>query len=199
MMEQSTMYMGIKVSARKWKFCFWSGSKKREKTVDAGDQQATLNEIEAAKNKINLPTDCKVRSCYEAGRDAFWIHRFLKKNGIENVVVDPASIEVNRRKRRAKNDRLDAKKLVEMLYRYWELKETKVWKVVQVPSEQDEDDRELHRHMQQLQKDCQRFTNRIKATLCKFGIQVNNIRDCDLTRLRDWVALTFCKFLIMVM
>jgi len=67
------------------------------------------------KARCQLAADAPVRSCYEAGRDGFWLHRWLAAHGITNLVVDPASIEVNRRARRAKTDRLDADKLLSML------------------------------------------------------------------------------------
>ena len=69
------------------------------------------------KSRRNLPTSATVVSCYEAGRDGFWIHRALTTLGIRNRVVDSASIEVNRRARRTKTDRIDALKLVMMLVR----------------------------------------------------------------------------------
>jgi transposase len=64
-------------------------------------------EIEQAKERFGLPEEAAVISCYEAGRDGFWLHRYLEANDVKNVVVDSASIEVNRRFRRAKTDRLD--------------------------------------------------------------------------------------------
>ncbi len=65
-------------------------------------------EIRAAKKRFGLPEDAQVVCCYEAGRDGFWPHRFLLAHGVQNQVVDSSSIEVNRRQRRAKSDRLDA-------------------------------------------------------------------------------------------
>ena len=59
-----------------------------------------------------------MHSCYEAGRDGWWLHRWLREQGIDNIVVDSASIEVNRRARRAKTDRLDGDKLLALLLRY---------------------------------------------------------------------------------
>ena len=97
-----------------------------------GHRWPALAEIKAAKKRFGLPENAAVVSCYEAGRDGFWLHRFLLSQGFENLVVDSASIEVNRRKRRAKSDRLDAVKLVEMLIR-WCNGEQKVWSVVRVP------------------------------------------------------------------
>ena len=72
-------------------------------------------------------------SCYEAGRDGFWLHRWLIEHGIDNIVVDSASIEVNRRARRVKTDRLDGDKLLAMLLRYAG-GERRVWWVVRVPA-----------------------------------------------------------------
>jgi transposase len=83
-------------------------------------------------------------SCYEAGRDGFWLHRYLQGGGIDNVVVDSASLEVDRRLRRAQTDRIDAGKLLKMLIRYHG-GEKQLWRVVRVPSQEDEGARHLHR------------------------------------------------------
>jgi transposase len=77
-----------------------------------------VNEICDAKRRFSLPPSTPVISCCEAGRDGFWLHRFLASNKIENLIVDSASIEVNRRRRRAKSDNLDGTKLVGMLIRW---------------------------------------------------------------------------------
>ena len=108
-----------------------------------------------------------------AGRNVFWIHRYLESQGIENLVVDSASLEVNRRKRRAKTDRIDAGKLLRMLLRYWG-GEKQVWSVVRVPSEQDEDARHLHRSLDSLKSERTRYRNRIKGLLVQQGIKVSN-------------------------
>jgi transposase len=129
---------------------------------------ALQDEIRAAKKRFGLSEDAPVRSCYEAGRDGFWLHRYLVSKGIENLVVDSASIEVNRRARRAKTDRLDAGKLVSMLIRY-HCGEKKVWSVVHVPSVEAEDQRHLHRQMSKFKADRTRHTNRIKGLLAGQG------------------------------
>ncbi len=90
-----------------------------------------------------------MRSCYEAGRDGFWVHHFLEQLGIRNLVIDSSSIEVNRRLRRAKSDKLDAASLVGLLIRYRE-GETKVLSTVVVPDVEDEDNRHVHRELNQL-------------------------------------------------
>jgi transposase len=75
-------------------------------------------EIERTKVRFGLPADVRVVSCYEAGRDGFWLHRALTQMAGENLIVDSSSIEVNRRKRRPKTDRRDGVKLVGMLWRW---------------------------------------------------------------------------------
>ncbi len=112
-----------------------------------------------------------MKSCYEAGRDGFWIHRCLDALDISNVVVDSSSIEVNRRKRRAKTDRLDVGKLSTMLVRY-HIGEEKVWSVVRVPSEQDEDRRQLHHTLSEKKRDRTRVINRMKGLLTSQGVRI---------------------------
>jgi len=98
--------------------------------------------IKKARERFGLPCDCPVFSCYEADRDGFWLHRLLTQMGMENLIVDSSSIEVNRRARRAKTDRLDAEKLLSMLLRY-HAGEKKLWSVVDVPTPEQEDGRHL--------------------------------------------------------
>jgi transposase len=111
----------------------------------------------------------QVVSCYEAGRDGFWLDRFLRAHGIENRIVDSASIEVRRRARRVKTDRLDAQKLLTMLHRE-ALGEENLWSVVHVPAVADEDARSLQREYRTLVKERSRSSNRIKGLLASQGI-----------------------------
>ena len=101
----NVMYIAFELSNSKWKLAFGNGVKKRLKTVKAGDMVALMEEIEKSKKHFKLGDEVQVYSCYEAGRDGFWIHRYLESVGICNIVVDSSSIEVNRRARRAKSDR----------------------------------------------------------------------------------------------
>src|SRR5215475_4384182 len=139
-----TLFLAFELGENKWKLGCTTGAaqRPRERQVPAGDCQAVLEEIRRAKSRFGLPPEARVVSCYEAGRDGFWLHRALLAAGVTNVVVDAASIEVPRRARRAKTDRLDARKLVTMLLRYID-GERPVWHVVHVPSEADEDRRHL--------------------------------------------------------
>src|SRR5262245_47598710 len=104
------LYLALELGQKAWKLAFTVGlgQKPRLKTIPARDTEALMAEIAAAKKRFALPEGAPVASCYEAGRDGFWLHRFLLSKKVEDLVVDSASIEVNRRKRRAKSDRLDA-------------------------------------------------------------------------------------------
>jgi transposase len=127
------------------------------------------------KAQLGCLVTAPVHSCYEAGRDGFWLHRYLLNRGIQNVVVDSSSIEVNRRRRRAKTDRLDARKLVTMLMRAV-AGERKVWHVVRVPSIVDEDRRQIHRELLTARRDRARLTNRIKGVLASHGVPLATLR-----------------------
>jgi transposase len=95
--KESILYIAFELSNSKWKLAFSDGYKVRYKTISAGDLAQLQTEIKLAKRKFKLTEDVKVLSCYEAGRDGFWIHRYLESQGIENLVEDSASLEVNRR------------------------------------------------------------------------------------------------------
>jgi transposase len=128
-----------------------------------------------------------VVSCYEAGREGFWLHRFIQSHGISNHVVDSSSIEVNRRKRRAKSDALDVRKLVSMLMRY-EQGERDVWRVVNVPTVDAEDRRHLHRDLETLKQERASTTTRIKGLLSSQGIRLTSLNKFpeQLAALRLW-------------
>lgn len=128
------------------------GKRPRQRQVRPRDREAVLCEIEETKRRFGLGSAVRVVSCYEAGREGFWLHRWLTSEGIENRVVDSASIEVNRRKRRVKADRLDGRKLLRLLIRH-ESGERGVWSVVRVPSVEAEDARQVHREMTALKRD----------------------------------------------
>src|SRR5689334_3138494 len=139
---QETLYVALELSGKSWKLAMTDGGVKlRIATVPVGAIHAVLAAAEKGKEKLGLVEGARVVSCYEAGRDGFWIHRALVAAGFENVVVDPSSIEVDRRQRRAKTDRLDAQKLVLQLVRHAERGDR--FHVVRVPSVRDEDDRRL--------------------------------------------------------
>lgn len=171
--SESVLFLALELSASKWRIgtTVGLGQKPREKSIDSGDLDGLLEEVAEAKERFGLTEDVRVVSCYEAGRDGFWIHRWLEAEEIENVVVDPASVQVDRRKKRAKTDRLDLGMLLRCLIR-WFGSEPKVWSVVQVPSVKDDDDRQLHRELQALRCERTRHTNRIKSLLISQGVKI---------------------------
>ena len=101
-------------------------------TVAAGDTAAVASLILKAAARFKISGRSEVYSVYEAGRDGWWFHRWLCELGVGNIVVDPASIEVNRQARQAKTDRLDADKLLAMLIRHHAGE--RVWSVLRQPS-----------------------------------------------------------------
>lgn len=165
------LYMAIELSNEKWKlgFTIGFGQPPRLREVDARDLTGLVKEIRLAKERFGLRQDATVLSCYEAGRDGFWLHRYLLTIGVTNLIVDSASIEVNRRKRRAKTDRMDVGKLLTMLMRYQQ-GEKKVWSTVHVPSLQEEDQRQVHRELMALKAEQTHHINLIKGLLASQGV-----------------------------
>ena len=212
--SSSVLYLAFELSSKKWKlgFSIGLGQKPRIRTIDAGEWTVLKTEIKAAKKRFHLSDECDVVSCYEAGRDGFWLHRLLTAEGITNYIVDSASIEVNRRKRRAKADRLDAESLLRMLIRY-SFGEQKVWSVIRVPSVEEEDRRQPHRELSALEKEKNRTSNRIRGLLTTQGIRLEGALDLSDKRLdsirmwdgtplapglksrirREWAHLVFLK------
>jgi transposase len=175
---EPVLALSFELGTSEWKMAFSTGlgQPPRHRVVPARDLAAVQREITQAKQRFGLPADARVASCYEAGRDGFWIHRALLAMGVENLIVDSASIEVSRRGRRAKTDRLDAGKLVRMLLR-WLAGDTRVWKMVRVPTLEEEDRRQLHRELMTARRDRTRITNRIKALLFAQGIRLSALAD----------------------
>jgi len=172
-MNKGVLHLALELGRKKSKvgFTIGLGQKARKKNIDAGDREALRNEIVLAKRRFGLPDDARVVSCYEAGPDGFWLHRWLRSIGVENVVVDSASIQVNRRKRRAKSDGLDVEDLLKLLCRHT-MGEKKVWSVVRVPPPQIEDLRQVHRDLATLTEERTRIRNRIRGLLAGHGVAV---------------------------
>jgi transposase len=186
---EPVLYLAFELSEAHWKLglTIGVGQRPRERNIRSCDLVALRDEIQRAKKRFDLPASVTVVSCYEAGRDGFWLHRYLTQEGIENLVVDSSSIEVNRRQRRAKTDRMDVEKLLSQLIRY-RSGDRKVWSVVHVPSVEDEDRRHLNRELSAAKKDRTRHSNRIKGLLVGQGIRLA-IKDDFLDRLdavRTW-------------
>jgi transposase len=171
--KQGRLYLALELGWSQWKLGFTTqaGQKPRLRTIKARDLMALGEEIRRAKERFGLAASARVLSCYEAGRDGFWLHRYLVSVGVENQVVDSSSIEVNRRQRRAKTDKLDVIKLGVLLGRY-DSGEKKVWSVVRVPSVAEEDGRQVGRELESLKKERTEHCNRIRGLLASQGVEV---------------------------
>jgi transposase len=167
------LYLAFELGRKQWQLGFTTGmaQQPRERTIRACDLMAVETEIDRARVRFGLAAHAEVFSCYEAGRDGFWLHRFLESVGHTNYVVDSASVEVKRRARRAKTDRLDLRALLRLLIRY-QAGEYRVWSVVNTPSPEAEDARQLHRELLALRRDRTRTSNRMKGLMATQGIDL---------------------------
>jgi len=168
------LLLAFELGQRSWKLGFTTGMGQppRFRQIPARAHEALANEIALAKKRLRLPTDAPVLSCYEAGREGFWLHRFLESQGVTNYVVDSSSIEVNRRSRRAKTDRLDLVGLLTLLARYV-LGDRRAWRVVRVPTILEEDARHFPRTLEALTQDRTRLVNRLKSLLLTQGLSLS--------------------------
>ena len=215
--RDDTLHLSLELGEGSWTLSFTAGFGEPvfRRRIRSRDRDALLREIDALKERMGLARECRVVSCYEAGREGFWLHRFLSAHGIENLVVDSSSIEVSRRRRRAKTDRLDGESLLDLLLRHRAGSRKKVWSVVRVPTLEQEDRRHLHRELQSAKRDRTRLTNRIKGLLANQGLllelkkdgpaQLAALRQWDGSALpaglqarlaREWERVTFCTLLI---
>jgi transposase len=140
-------------------------------TLKPCDGKELLDLCERIRTRVARETGKRVEivSCYEAGYDGFWLHRLLEAHGIRNYVIDPASLQVDRRARRAKTDHIDTERMLRSMMAYLR-GEPKVWSVVRVPSVAEEDDRRLHRERDRLINERIQHVNRIKGLLAIHGI-----------------------------
>jgi transposase len=168
--NEAVLHMALELGASEWKLGFGveAGRKASQRTVGARDLDGLMREVARAKHRLGVPDSARVVSCYEAGRDGFWLHRFLLSQGVENVVMDSSSIEVNRRYRRAKTDGVDLEKLLSLLIRF-ERGEKRVFGVAHAPTPEQEDERHWARELESLKRERTAHTNRIKALLVSVG------------------------------
>ena len=172
--DELVLAVSLELAGAKWKVALHDGRRDHPavhtvaQPQAAARLQAALDLIEQQKEKWLLPADVRLVISYEAGQDGFWIYRTLQAHGIKCYVVDPASIPVERHKRRAKTDRLDAIKLVINL-RAWLRGERDRMHAVHVPSPQDEASRHLMRDRGQLQKEVLQHCDRMRKLLATLG------------------------------
>jgi transposase len=184
----STLFVAIDLGGSRWRLAFSDGkrAKPRGRTVPARDVIELMSEVDKAKRRMRMPPSTPVSSCYEAGRDGFWLHRVLTSQGIDNVVVDPGSVEVNRRARRAKTDRIDAEKLVSLLILH--ARGEANWSLARVPSPEEEDARRVHRELRRLNKERTSLRCRIHSVLALEGLATRRFSKLghDIDVMRRW-------------
>lgn len=184
--EEEVLFLALELSSKKWKAGMTRGRglKQRNKSVDAGDFAGLEIAISRAKKRFGLSADTPVVCCYEAGRDGFWIHRRLERMGLRNIVIDPASVDVKRKRRNKKTDRLDLAKLLKNLILWWEGDDS-VWSVVRVPTVEDEDARHFHRELAKLKGERTRHVARIKSLLVLHGVRLQTVSGDFLSQLQE--------------
>jgi hypothetical protein len=176
------LYISFELADKKWKVTASDGCRSPSRyNVDAGHTTAVADCIRKAAERCKFKPSFKAHSCYEAGRDGWWLHRWLVQQGVDNIVVDSASIEVNRRARRAKTERLDGDKLLAMLLRHHGGE--RVWSVLREPTPEDEDARRTHRELARLTSERTAHMNRIGSLLV-----LHNLRPNVIVGGRDWAA-----------
>jgi transposase len=190
--NSSALYVAFELSTKEWLLTMSTGpaAKRQRARIQPGDREALVRVVAEAKRRGGLTPDAPVRSCYVAGRDGFWPHRLLTTLGIASLVVDSSSIEVPRRARRAKTDRLDGEKLLRLLLRHWG-GERDMWHVVHVPTREREDARHASRGLTTLQAERTRYRNRIHSLLALYGVgrlRLDAQFPDRLIAVRDWAG-----------
>lgn len=189
-LHENTVYLALELSCSTWLAALRLPGV--EKIVlhrmDAGDTAALLALVDDQRRRTaaRLSAEVEVVSCFEAGRDGFWLHRFLLANGVTSHVLEPTSILVSRRSRRAKTDRLDAQGLLRVLAAHHQ-GDHQICSVVHTPSPEEEDAKRPHREREHLVRERVRIENRIEALLVTQGIRKRpSLRswDTDLATLR---------------
>ncbi len=172
--DEEVLAVALELSKGSWKIALHDGKRDKPAIHTVSDEEAQKRlahaaaVIEEVKKKWKLAEQVRVVVMYEAGQDGFWINRALVGLGYETLVIDPASIPVERHARRAKTDRLDAIKLVSCL-RAWLRGERDRMHVIQVPSPEAEAQRHLVRDRGELQKESGQHRDRMRKLLRTVG------------------------------
>ena len=178
-----TVYIAVELSVSSWLVAarLPGVERQRQQRLEGGDTVALLALIAELRSLASskLGGAAEVACCFEAGRDGFWLHRLLTAHGIAAYVLEPTSILVNRRARRAKTDRLDAEGMLRVLAA-WLAGDRQVCSMVRVPTPEEEDAKRPHREREHLVQERLRIENRIEALLFTQGIRKR-------PSLRSWV------------
>lgn len=174
MPSENTIRIAIELSVSSWLVAarLPGGEKSRLYRIEGGDTAALLARIDELRSQVARKSrqTVEVACCFEAGRDGFWLHRWLTANGVLAHVLEPTSILVNRRARRTKTDRLDAEGMLRVLAA-WQAGDRQACSMVRVPTPEEEDAKRPHREREHLVRERQRIENRIEALLFTQGIR----------------------------
>jgi transposase len=187
--EHATVYLAFELSKSKWKLgvLLPDSQKLSRYTIGGGDLAALAARLADMRKKAAVHgKPVQVLSCYEAGLDGHWLHRWLKEQGVINHEIDPSSIEVNRRARRAKTDRIDLEKLMRAFLAHLR-GEPRVCSIVHVPTAEDEDRKRQTREREHLVAERTAHINRIKGLLHGQGIR--HVRPLDRSFIADLAGL----------
>ena len=177
--NEPTLHAALELSKNSWLLGiqFPDRDKPSLYRLSGGDGDGLLTKLDAARHRMAKVAGQapKLVLCYEAGYDGFWLARLLEQHGIECKVMDPASLQVDRRARRVKTDRIDVEKLLQALIA-WCRGERHVCSMVVIPSVEEEDLRRTHRERNRLVRERTAHINRIKGLLFGQGIRGINVK-----------------------
>jgi transposase len=175
----NTLHCALELSKKSWLLAIQFPDREQPSLypIAGGDAERLMAKITAARDRWAKTSGAlpMITLCYEVGYDAFWLARFLKERGIECLVIDPGSLQVSRRGRRVKTDRVDVKTLLRTLIA-WCRGERHVWSLVRIPSIDEEDLRRSHRERSRLVRERTAHINRIKGLLFAQGIRGINVK-----------------------
>ncbi len=176
---EQTLYAALELSKNSWLLAIQAPGRDNPSLhpIRGGDTAGLMVKLDAARDRLakvsgQVP---KVIVCYEAGYDGFWLARFLEQRGIECRVMEPASLQVNRKARRVKTDRVDVEQQLHTLIA-WCRGERHVCSMVVIPSVEAEDLRRSHRERDRLIRERTAHINRIKGLLFGQGIRGINVK-----------------------
>jgi len=177
--SEQSIYASLELSKNSWLLAIQLPGRDNPSLhpIKGGDADGLMAKLGVARERVakvtgQTPT---VTLCYEAGYDGFWLARFLEQRGIECLVMEPASLQVNRRARRVKTDRIDVESLLHTVIA-WCRGERHVCSMVVIPSVEEEDLRRSHRERDRLVRERTAHINRIKGLLFGQGIRGINVK-----------------------
>ena len=180
--DEQTIHAALELSKNSWLLAIQVPEQDNPSLhpIKGGDSEGLMAKLDAARDRVAKLAGRrpKVTLCYEAGYDGFWLARFLEQRGIECLVMEPASLQVNRKARRVKTDRIDVESILHTLIA-WCRGERHVCSMVVIPSVEEEDLRRSHRERDRLIRERTAHINRIKGLPFGQGIRGINVKVRD--------------------